>query len=82
MDGFAGSICESNYTNILQDIGQVITRNVGSVQLACSPTDLVVVIDGQESTDFTVDESNRLKLNVTPSCSQSVTVSYKCPANF
>jgi len=83
VDGFAGSVCAPNYTDILKNMGQVITRNTGTFQLECKPQDLVITIDNVtlSSADYTIDTLNRVTLNNTPNCSQQVVVNYKCPRN-
>ncbi len=85
VQGFSGSICQGNFTSILQDIGEVINRNVGTIQLACKKASSVKVLINNvalSSSEYSIDSKNRVVLKTTPTCDESVTIKYNCPNNF
>lgn len=77
--GSVGSICAGNYTPVLEEIGNVINKNVGIIQLACNPENLIIKIGGVliDESEYEVDSSNRLVITSPPSC-LALDVDYKC----
>lgn len=78
--GYVGSICDSDYTQNLNYIGNIITNTISSLTLECSPVGAVTVATATNFVTTTTVQGNKIFFNpVLPSSAQWVRLSYNCP---
>ncbi len=78
-NGILGSVCDTDYTNILRDISTSIADQISAIKIACStPGSFKVLIDNLLVTSWTL-EADVLRLNSPLEVGQKLDLSYTCP---
>lgn len=78
--GYVGSICDSDYTQNLNYISNVVTNTISSLTLECTPIGPVTVTTANNFSTTTTVQGNKIFFNpVLPQAAQWVRLQYNCP---